>query len=104
MASPAWSQILTHRGEPLEPPPLSPARGPPTDWDELVQTHFRSGNLSGTDRPLIDRKTTAEAPLTGLSLLIQALVLVRIRQELGTDSRFARALHDFVYALVSVWQ
>jgi hypothetical protein len=42
--------------------------------------------------------------LTGLSLLIQALVLVRIRQELGTDSRFARALHDFVYALVSVWQ
>jgi len=53
---------------------------------------------------LIDRKTAAEAPLTGLSLLIQALVLVRIRQELGTDSRFARALHDFVYALVSVWQ
>lgn len=36
--------------------------------------------------------------------LIQALVLVRIGQELGTDSRLARALHDFVYALVSVWQ
>jgi len=50
MASPAWSQILTHLGEPLEPPPLSPARGPPTDWNELVQAHFRSGNLSGTDR------------------------------------------------------
>ena len=25
--------------EPLEPPPVSPARGPPTDWGELVQTH-----------------------------------------------------------------
>jgi hypothetical protein len=25
--------------EPLEPPPVSPARGPPTDWGELVQVH-----------------------------------------------------------------
>jgi len=25
--------------EPLEPPPISPARGPPTDWGELVQLH-----------------------------------------------------------------
>jgi hypothetical protein len=32
-------KILTHLGEPLEPPPVSPARGPPTDWDELVQAH-----------------------------------------------------------------
>ena len=30
-------KILTHLGEPLEPPPLAPARGPPTDWGELVQ-------------------------------------------------------------------
>ena len=30
-------KILTHLGEPLEPPPISPARGPPTDWGELVQ-------------------------------------------------------------------
>ncbi len=30
-------KILTHLGEPLEPPPLSPARGPPTDWGELAQ-------------------------------------------------------------------
>jgi hypothetical protein len=37
-------------GEPLEPPPVSPARGPPTDWGELAQVHFRPGNLSGTDR------------------------------------------------------
>ena len=29
-------KILTHLGEPLEPPPVSPARGPPTDWGELV--------------------------------------------------------------------
>ena len=32
-------KILTHLGEPLEPPPVSPARGPPTDWGELVQVH-----------------------------------------------------------------
>jgi hypothetical protein len=32
-------KILTHLAEPLEPPPLSPARGPPTDWGELVQVH-----------------------------------------------------------------
>jgi hypothetical protein len=30
---------LTHLGEPLEPPPISPARGPPTDWGELIQAH-----------------------------------------------------------------
>jgi hypothetical protein len=33
-------KILTHLGEPLEPPPISPARGPPTDWAEFVQVHF----------------------------------------------------------------
>ena len=32
-------KILTHLGEPLEPPSVSPARGPPTDWDELMQAH-----------------------------------------------------------------
>jgi hypothetical protein len=32
-------KILTHLGEPLEPPPVSPARAPPTDWGELVQAH-----------------------------------------------------------------
>jgi hypothetical protein len=31
--------ILVHLGEPLEPLPLSPARGPPGDWGELVQVH-----------------------------------------------------------------
>ena len=30
---------LTHLGEPLEPPPVSPARWPPADWGELVQAH-----------------------------------------------------------------
>jgi len=32
-------KILAHLGEPLEPPPVSRARGPPTDWGELVQVH-----------------------------------------------------------------
>lgn len=32
-------KILLHLGEPLDPPPLAPARGPPTVWAELVQVH-----------------------------------------------------------------
>jgi hypothetical protein len=32
-------KILTHLGEPLESPPISPARGPPTALGELVQAH-----------------------------------------------------------------
>ncbi len=32
-------KILIHFGELLEPPPLAPARGPPTDWGELVWVH-----------------------------------------------------------------
>jgi len=35
----AIRKILTHLSEPLEPPPITPARGPPTDWGELVQVH-----------------------------------------------------------------
>ena len=51
MASPARSQILTHSRQPLEPPPASPARGPPTDWGELVQLHDdRDGGAPGEDR------------------------------------------------------
>jgi hypothetical protein len=36
-------KILTHLGETLERPPLSPARGPPTDWGALVQVHDDRG-------------------------------------------------------------
>jgi hypothetical protein len=43
-------------GEPLEPPPLSPARGPPTDWGELVQAHDERDAIqtSTDDLPVID--------------------------------------------------
>ena len=43
-------KILTHLGEPLEPPPVSPARGPPTDWGELVQVHDDRNVFQATDR------------------------------------------------------
>jgi hypothetical protein len=43
-------KILTHVGEPLEPPPLAPARGPPTDWGELVQLHDNRDIFQATDR------------------------------------------------------
>jgi hypothetical protein len=73
-------KILTHLGEPLEPPPVSPARGPPTDWGELVQAHddrdvFQAslaclGNpdpvgmkvYCPTGKETFDDETTEEAP------------------------------------------
>jgi hypothetical protein len=34
--------------------------------------------------------------------MIHALVLIRIGQELGTDSRLARAIHDLIELVVAV--
>lgn len=36
--------------------------------------------------------------------LMTALVLVRLGQELGTDSRLARTIHDVIYLVVSIWR
>ena len=49
-------KILTHLREPLEPPPVSPARGPPTDWGELVQAHDDRDAIqtSPDELPVID--------------------------------------------------
>ena len=49
-------KILTHLGEPLEPPHVSPARGPPVDWGQLVQSQG-AGEFeqpSPGDLPMID--------------------------------------------------
>ena len=48
-------QILTHLGEPLKPPPVTPARGPPTDWGELVQADDDQAifQASSDDLPVI---------------------------------------------------
>ena len=49
-------KILTHLGEPLVPPPVSPTPGPPVDWDDLVQAdgdHSLHQALSD-DLPMID--------------------------------------------------
>jgi hypothetical protein len=35
-------------------------------------------------------------------LLIQSLVLIRLGQELGTDSPLARAVHDVVRAMLAI--
>jgi hypothetical protein len=49
-------KILMHLGEPLEPPRVSLARGPPVDWAELVQSN-RAGEFeqaSPDDLPMND--------------------------------------------------
>jgi hypothetical protein len=49
-------KILVHLGEPLEPPPLAPARGPPAGWHELVQAHDDRDAIQAApdDLPMID--------------------------------------------------
>jgi hypothetical protein len=49
-------KILTHLGEPIEPPPSSPARGPPADWGELVQVQDDRAifQASPDELPVID--------------------------------------------------
>jgi hypothetical protein len=49
-------KILMHVGEPVEPPPVSPARGPPTEWGELVQAHDDRDvvQASPDEMPVID--------------------------------------------------
>jgi hypothetical protein len=49
-------KILTHLGEPLDPPHVSPTRGPPVDWGRLAQLH-RDGEFeqaSPDDLPMGD--------------------------------------------------
>ena len=43
--------LSPHVGEPVEPPPVSPARGPPTEWPELVQAHDDRGTAAVTTLP-----------------------------------------------------
>ena len=49
-------KILEHVGEPLVPPPVSPARGAPVDWDDLVQAEDDRSlhQASPEDVPMID--------------------------------------------------
>jgi hypothetical protein len=49
-------KTLEALGEPLEPPPISPARGPPTDWGGFVQVHDDRAILQSSpdELPAID--------------------------------------------------
>jgi len=57
-------KILTHLGKPLEPPPVSPARGPPTDRGELVQVHDdrEAVQVSPDELPAIDIRSLSVLP------------------------------------------
>jgi hypothetical protein len=61
-------KILLHLGEPLEPPPLAPARGPPTGWAEILQVHDDRDAMqtSPDDLPVIDiRSLSTFRPTVG---------------------------------------
>ena len=49
MRAVSWSRFLV-------PPPVSPARGPPTDWVEIVQAHDDRAifQASPDELPVID--------------------------------------------------
>jgi len=53
---PSRTCCFIQSGEPPEPPPISPARGPPTDWGEFVQVHDDRDVFQGRidDLPAID--------------------------------------------------
>ncbi len=61
-----------HVGEPVEPPPVLPARGPPTEWTELVQGHDDRDVMQASpdELPVIDiHSQLVEVPLTVLYFL-----------------------------------
>jgi hypothetical protein len=53
------------------PPPVSPARGPPTDWGELVQVHFRPGDFSGVTRRAVRHRHRHPQPLTAFHATVR---------------------------------
>ena len=81
------------------------SRKRPKESDRVAKV-VPSTRLVTGGQAAIAGQVVMEGDMNGLNwnTLIQALVLVRIGQELGTESRLARAIHDVVHALVSVWQ
>ncbi len=75
-------KIPTHLGEPLRPPPDSPARGPPTDWGELVQVHDDRDVLQAVELAL--PKWTARRPL-GLNAALESLGMKRAFDSSAAD-------------------
>ena len=54
--APIRTILMMHLSEPPEHPPLAPARGPPTDWGELMQAHDDRDVVQATpdELPVID--------------------------------------------------
>jgi len=48
--------------------------------------------------------TEGDMPRFNWNALLQGLVLIRMGQELGTDSRLAKAIHDLVGMVMVVWR
>ena len=72
-------------------PPISPARGPPTDWGELVQPHDDRNVFQATDRRAArDRYpqplTPAERQVTGHNKAVRRPDSERLRADAGKTS------------------
>jgi hypothetical protein len=70
----------------------------------LARGHLRGDGCCV--RPAVTTAVVMEDDMNTVNwnAIIQALVLIRIGQELGTDSRLARALHEVVQAVMFAWK
>ena len=55
-------KILTRLGEPLEPPTLAPARGPPADWETVCAEARKSPSQQGVSGVSVFRETASGRP------------------------------------------
>ena len=86
----ADSKSLAHLGEPLDPPHVSPARGPPVDWGELVQSQGAGEFEQPTpdDLPTIDIHHCGE-PVPPFATLAPVAALKAIRKRSAPMAEFA---------------
>lgn len=79
-----------------------PAIGPAVSTDQGGATRPADSCETGGNRTQDSQAKEGHAMQRRWNAALQSLVLVRIGQELGTDSPAARALHDLLELLASV--
>ena len=89
-------KILSYLGEPLDPPRVSPARGPPVDWGEQVQSFGARAfeQPSPDDQPMIDIHHRS-LPVPCPSRLLDRLQIEADSEAVCADDRILRTSRSF---------